>query len=201
MGTKLSTEKTMLDALFPQSRQRVLGLLFGQPDRSFFAREIIALAKTGNGAVQRELERLLQSGLIICTSIGRQQHYQANPNCPLLHELTSLFRKTSGLKDPLYKALLPVKKHIYLALIYGSVAKKTDTARSDIDVLIVSDRLGYDELYKRLDVTAQQLGRRINPTLYTKTEYEGRLASGKDNFLKRIHAADHIRLIGNDHAN
>jgi hypothetical protein len=66
----------------------VLGLLFGQPSRSFFASELIELTGSGSGAVQRELKRLSSSGLVTVKRIGKQKHYQANPDCPVFEELS-----------------------------------------------------------------------------------------------------------------
>ena len=71
---------SLADALFTTTQQRVLALLFGQPARSFFATELIELTGSGSGAVQRELKRLTSSGLITVTPIGKQKHYQANPD-------------------------------------------------------------------------------------------------------------------------
>jgi hypothetical protein len=60
-----TAERTSLaDALFSTTQQRVLGLLFGQPGRSFYANALMALTHSGSGAVQRELARLAQSGLV-----------------------------------------------------------------------------------------------------------------------------------------
>ena len=66
MGTKpaIPTPQGLSDALFPGTKQRVLGILYGQPDRSFYASELIKLANSGSGAVQRELVTLTGSGLI-----------------------------------------------------------------------------------------------------------------------------------------
>jgi DNA-binding MarR family transcriptional regulator len=64
------------DALFSSTQQRVLGLLFGQPNRSFYANELIALAGSGSGAVQREVKRLAESGLVTVVRMGKQKHYQ-----------------------------------------------------------------------------------------------------------------------------
>jgi len=55
---------SLADALFTTTQQRLLALLFGQPSRSFFASELIGLAASGSGAVQRELKRLASSGLL-----------------------------------------------------------------------------------------------------------------------------------------
>src|SRR5882762_3890665 len=78
---------SLVDALFSTTQQRVLALLFGQPERSFFANEIIALTKSGSGGVQKELRRLTDSGLVTTTRIGNQKHFQANHNAPLYQDL------------------------------------------------------------------------------------------------------------------
>jgi len=92
------------DALFTKVQQRVLGVLFGNPGRSFFANEVIALAGSGTGAVQRELTRLAASGLVTVKRIGNQKHYQANAASPVFEELRGLVVKTSGIADVLRAA-------------------------------------------------------------------------------------------------
>jgi len=87
----------LADALFSTTQQRVLGLLFGQPGRSFYANELIALTGGGSGAVQRELARLAHSGLITQQTIGRQKHYQANASAPIFGELCAIASKTMSL--------------------------------------------------------------------------------------------------------
>jgi DNA-binding transcriptional ArsR family regulator len=133
----------LADALFSITQQRVLGFLFGQPDRSFYATELIAAIGAGSGTVQRELARLEASGLITVRRLGTQKHYQANPVSPLFEELVSIARKTVGLAGPLREALDPLAKDIKAAFVYGSVAKQSDTAASDIDLMIVSEKLSY----------------------------------------------------------
>src|SRR5215831_19652242 len=78
------------DALFAKAQQRVLSVIFGNPRRSFYANEVIGLARSGTGAVQRELARLEASGLVTVTRVGKQKHYQANTNSPLFPELRAL---------------------------------------------------------------------------------------------------------------
>jgi hypothetical protein len=80
--------------LFTRTQQRVLGLLFGQPSRSYYATELIALVGAGSGSVQRELARLVGSGLITVRPIGNQKHYQANPESSLFYELCGIAQKT-----------------------------------------------------------------------------------------------------------
>src|SRR5260370_23555768 len=115
---------SIADALFSRTRQRVLGILFGQPERSFFATEIFRRAGTGRGTVQRELERLVGSGLVTVRPVGNQKHYQANAAAPVFEELRSLVLKTSGPAGPLRESFKPLPPKIDVALIYGSVAPR-----------------------------------------------------------------------------
>ena len=188
-------EGSLADALFTATQQRLLGLLFGQPERSFFVTEIIDLAGVGRGAIQRELSRLEQAGLLIAEKRGNQKHYRANPGAPIFDELCSIVRKTVGIETQIREALAPHATRISAALIYGSVAKKTDTATSDIDLLIVADELTLEELYSALSPAEQQLGRPVNPTLLTTRELNERRASGNP-FLERVLSGPVSPLIG-----
>jgi len=185
---------SLADALFTTTQQRVLALLYGQPSRSFFASELIELTGSGSGAVQRELKRLSSSGLVTVTRIGKQKHYQANAACPVFEELRGLVVKTVAMVDPIRQALEPLADRVALALIYGSVARGTDTAASDIDLLVVADGLTLEELYSALAPVETALDRRINPTLYTRAEFEARKNVG-NGFLAQVLAGEHVTLI------
>jgi len=186
---------SLADALFTATQQRLFGLLFGQPERSFFVTELIDLAGVGRGAVQRELSRLEQTGLLIAERRGNQKHYRANPAAPIFDELCSIVRKTVGIESQIREALAPLAARVSAALIYGSVAKRTDTAKSDIDLLVVADDLTLEDLYSALSAAEQQLGRPINPTLFTAEELAKRRASGNP-FLERVLSGPVSPLIG-----
>lgn len=186
------------DVLFSGVQKKVLGLLFGQPDRSFYANEIARLGATGRGALQRELERMQSSGLITMTTIGRQKHYQANRASPVFSELRGIVLKTFGLAEVLRAALSPLAGRIVSAFIYGSVAKGTDTAASDIDVMLVADSLSYSELFEVLGDAEARLGRKINPTLYSPEEFSKRRDSD-NRFVTRVLDQPRIHLLGTDH--
>ena len=187
------------DALFTKTQQRVLALFFGQPGRTFFKRELIDRAGSGSGAVQRELARLVESGLVKVTRIGSQKYYQANRGAPIFEELRGIVTKTVGLADPLRVALRPLARRIELALVYGSVARGEERAESDIDLLIVADGLTLEELFARLAPAEKKLGRRIHPTLYTPEEFARRRKT-RNPFVQKVLAGEHIVLIGNEHA-
>ena len=185
------------DALFSKGRQRVLGVLFGNPGRSFYANEVIALAGSGTGAVQRELIRLEATGLVTATRVGKQKHYQANPAAPVFEELRGLVLKTSGLADVLRVALAPLIGQIGAAFVYGSVAKKQDTAKSDIDLMVVSDSLTYADIFAALEDSTNRLGRKVNPTVYPPQELAKRRKQGNA-FVTRVLAQPKIWLIGGE---
>lgn len=188
---------SVADALFPDVRQRVLALLFTSPDRSFYANELITLARSGKGAVQRELASLLAAELVTVREQGNQKHYQANAASPVFAELRGLVLKTVGLADVLRAALAPLAEQIAAAFVYGSVARHEDTAGSDVDVLVVSDSLGYAELFGALEAATQTLGRTMNPTLYTQDELARRRA--QDNaFVTRVLAQPRVWLLGDE---
>jgi len=202
MGTKAKTRvskvpksTSLTDARKSTVQQRVLAYLFGQPERSFFATELIKLAGGGSGAVQRELARLTDSGLVTVKRVGTQKHYQADPKSPLFAELCSIAQKTVGLAEPLREALAPLAKRITAAFVYGSMAKRSDTAASDIDLMAVSDSLTYADLYAAVEQASARLGRKVNPTVYSRKELARRVKQ-KNAFVTRVMAQPRIWLIG-----
>jgi predicted nucleotidyltransferase len=186
------------DALFTKVQQRVLAVLFGNPGRSFYGNEVIALAGSGTGAVQRELARLEAAGLVTVTRVGKQKHYQANAAAPVFEELRGLVLKSSGLVDVLRAALAPLAPQIHAAFVYGSVAKGQDTAQSDIDLMVVSDSLSYADLFTVLEEATNRLGRTVNPTVYSQQELDQRVRA--DNaFVKRVLAQPNLWVLGEEH--
>jgi len=183
------------DALFSEVQQRVLAVLFGNHGRSFYGNELIALAGSGSGAVQRELARLAAVGLVTVTKIGNQKHYQADPTAPIFDDLRRLVMKTSGLVDIVRSALAPIAGEIVAAFVFGSVAKGVDTVSSDIDLLIVSDTLGYGEIFATLEPATNRLQRTVNPSLYSRAEFGGRRRAGNP-FIKRVLAQPKLWVIG-----
>ena len=173
------------NVLFTKTQQKVLGLLFGRPDQSFYLNEIVGLSKMGRGTINRELERMEAAGIVSKQKIGNQNHYQANPECPIFSELAGIVRKTFGIADVIKIALGPILDEVGLAFIYGSIARAEDTAKSDIDLFVVSDVLAYSEVMELLFESEESLGRTINPTIYTLGEIKERMT--QDNaFMVRI---------------
>lgn len=190
---------SIASSLFSDSQARLMPWLFGQPERSYHLSELRRLTALGSASLQRELKRLVDSQLVLSTRVGNLRCFQANPQSPVYEELVALTRKTMGAAPLLQQALQPMAGDISTAFIFGSLAKGTDTANSDVDVLVVSDGLLLVDILKVLLPIETLLGRKINPTCYTPSEYAKRLAE-PDSFLNRILAQPTLPLIGEMHA-
>jgi predicted nucleotidyltransferase len=195
-GNRAPVISGVADALFTKVQQRVLAVLFGNA-RSFYANELIALACSGSGAVQRQLAQFEAAELVTVRRVGNQKHYQANASAPIFEELRSLVLKTSGLVDVLRAALAPIAAQIDLAFVFGSVAKGKDTAKSDIDLMVISEKVAYADLFATLEPATNRLRRTINPTLYSRMELDKRISDGNA-FIKRVLEQPKLWVIGED---
>lgn len=194
MSTKT---QNLANALFTKAKQRVLGLLYGQPNKDFYTNEIIRHTHIGSGAVQRELEQLSSVGLITLQVVGNQKRYKANQDSPLYNELRSITLKTFGMTDVLREAIEPVHDKISIAFIYGSIAKQTDTANSDIDVMIISQDLTYSDFFSTITEADQKLERKVNPTFHTPQEWIQKI-NERNSFITKLLNQPKIFLIGTE---
>lgn len=185
------------DALFTKTQQRVLGLLYGRPEQSFYSNEIVRLAGMGKGTVTRELDKLSAAGLLTLSRRGNQKHYQANPDNPIFSELTAITQKTFGVVDILKTALQSILPKAELAFVYGSVAKGTEHAGSDIDLMLVGEGLSFSGVMALLLTAEEMSGRKINPTLYSPEELKDRI-NKQQSFISRVLEQDKLWLSGED---
>ena len=185
------------NALFTTTQQKVLGLLYAQPDKSFYTKEILRLTGMGVATIKRELDRMLAAGILSMNKIGNQHHYQANKSCPIYSDLLNIVRKTFGVADVLQEALEPLNSQIDLAFVYGSMSKGMDTASSDIDLLVVTESLVYADLMNVLTDAESLLGRPINPSIYTAQQIKKKIKQ-KNAFLTRLMEQPKLWVKGSD---
>ncbi|EIL99366.1 DNA polymerase subunit beta [Rhodanobacter thiooxydans] len=190
----MSNTSTLMDQLFPATRQRVLAQLLLNPDSSFHLRELARLTGSHAGTLGRELDKLTEGGLVLRSEQGNQVRYQADAGCPLFAELAAMFRKTHGMVPELRAALEPLAKKIQLAMVFGSMARGTQSAGSDIDLLVVG-KVGFAELVQALYPAQQSLQREINPVLYDAAEF-ARRAAGNDGFVRQLSDQPGVFLMG-----
>jgi predicted nucleotidyltransferase len=188
---------SVANALFSKVQQRVLALIFGRPERSFYTSEIVRNVRSGTGAVERELSRLQRSGLVSIERIGNQKHYRANHRSPVFAELQSLVVKTVALTEPLRKFLEPYSDKIKTAFVFGSVAKGADTAHSDIDIMVIGSNLSYTDLYAALQNAENELRRKVSPIFLSPEEWR-RKASRNGSFINKMSALPKIFIFGSE---
>ena len=191
------TTTSIGDALFTKTQQRVLGLLYGKPQQRFYTNEIVRWADMGRGTISRELNRLVSAGMLLVRREGNQHYYSANPDSPVYEELVNIVRKTFGIADVIREALMPVYEQIDLVFIYGSIAKKEEMPRSDIDLLVISDSLAYTDLMTVLAGAESSLARPINPSIYTVAQIEDKLQQ-ENAFLTRVMEQPKLWVKGSD---
>jgi predicted nucleotidyltransferase len=163
--------------------------------RAFHVNELMRLTGLGSASVQREVGRLFDAGLLTDERIGNVRRVQANPSSPVFAELTSLVQKTVGVVPAIAEALLPLADRIEFAAVYGSIAKRSEHADSDVDAMIVSDMLSFAEVMAAFAAVQDRLSRVINPTIYTSAEFTARRAQ-PDSFVNRVLAQPHDVVAG-----
>jgi predicted nucleotidyltransferase len=185
------------DLLFGQTRGRILALLYGAPDETFFVRQIARQVETSVGTVQRELALLADAGLIKRSAVGSQVFYQANQeHPPEFPELRALLAKTTGVFQMLKAALAPLSSRISVAFVYGSVARGEEKAASDIDLMVIG-AITLDEVLDVVGPVEKQLRRPVNPTIYSLEDVRTRLHEG-NHFLQSLKKSKKVFLIGDE---
>lgn len=186
----------LTETLLGKTRRSLLSVLYGHADETFYLRQLVRVAGSGTGAVQRELKALTEAGIIRRIVKGRQVYYQANALCAVYPELKSLITKTAGMGDALKMAMLPLAERILTAFIYGSVARSGERRGSDVDIFLVGD-VTSAEVVETLSPVQLTLNREINPTVYPVEEFRAKYAAGH-HFLKSVLEEKKVFLIGDE---
>lgn len=185
----------LTDILFGTYRKKVLSLLLLHPDTDYHVRELARQTQTAAGTLHKELTRLAAAGLLLRKQQGNQVRYQANRQCPVFPELAGLLRKTTGAAEILTTALTPLQPP--LALLFGSVASGTETASSDVDLLVIAD-LGFADVVRATHPAQAELGREINPVVYSAQEFKRRVQE-QDAFVQDLLTKPKIFLMGTEY--
>ncbi len=174
----------ILEALFPEVRAKVLAILFGQPDREWYLTELARDLGIQPSSLQRELEALSKAGILEQRRDGRRVYIKTDRNSPVFADLRGLLEKTAGVIPVLRGELETLGESIYLAFVYGSIARSEETSVSDIDLMVVG-KAGLSDLIPALRNSERILGRPVNPSVYSSEEFQERARSG-DHFLTTV---------------
>lgn len=189
-------EDLLCSGLFGKTRQRVLALLYGRADRSFYTKQILDSVKIGRGTVQRELKNLVDTGIIVREVQGRQVYYHANEKCPIFQELKSIVRKTFGVADVIRQSLASSARKIRVAFVFGSVARSTDDSRSDIDLMVIG-RISFGDVVSLLSTAEEGVARDINPVVYPTAEFKKK-AKADHHFVRTVLEEEKMFVIGDE---
>jgi predicted nucleotidyltransferase len=186
--------KPLIRHLLGDTRTAILAALLLRPDQGRHLRDLERTTGVSPGALHRELTALVALGVLRREQVGRQVFYRADPACPILPELSGLLRKTAGLVDVLRDALAPLSDSIEMAFVYGSMAKGTPHAHSDVDLMIVGS-VGFADVVLALQHAQESIGREINPTVLSRKEFEKRRKQ-RDSFVATIWQEPRLWLMG-----
>jgi predicted nucleotidyltransferase len=191
----LKTKAALSDLLFPnQYRRKVLGLLLMRPEQQIHLRELARVIGAAPGTLKKELDALCEAGLLRAERVGNQVRFCANTAHPVFPELQALIRKTIGLADALRLSLAPLAGRIDAAFVFGSMASGTESAGSDIDLMVVGDA-GFAEIVDATYAAQATLGREINPKVMSASEWQAKKAE-RNAFLQDVLNKPRIMLIG-----
>jgi predicted nucleotidyltransferase len=173
-------------------RHAILALLIDAPERRLHLRAIARAIDTSAGNAARELGRLEDAGLIRRTREGNQVYFQARPGQPLFGAIREIVRQTVGAPRIVRRHLTGLAG-IERAVIFGSYARGTVDADSDVDVLIVGDP-DRDDLTERLELAGLEIRRPVNEIVMKADELAARRARG-DKLIESIDAGPVIEVL------
>lgn len=174
-------------------RQNILVRFFAEEGRKFYINEMARLAGTSQGTCRRELNRLVDVGLLATSRTGNLLYYELNKQAPFFNEFRTIIQKTIGIEAIIRNGLQGLKG-INFAFIFGSYAKNELESGSDIDIAVIGS-ISNDRIIKVIRDAESLIGREINYHLYSEKEFQRNVITSS--FTKNI-IKNHIMVIGDD---
>ena len=191
----LRGERNVLTKLFSSTRAELLGLFFNNPDDKFYLREIARHIGKDAAGIKRELDNLVEMGLLSKENRGVQKYYFVNKNSPIFSEMKGLIFKTTGVQGAM-KASLSRLKGVHAAFIYGSYAKGTEKEDSNINLMVIG-QANITELNDMVMGLEEKLKREIDYLVFDEQEYRKRKES-RDPFIRDLLKGKKIFLVGRE---
>jgi predicted nucleotidyltransferase len=176
-----------------KTRKELFRLYFTNSDHEYYLRELERILHTPVSMIRKELTRLEEDGIFLSRRKGNSTYYLLNKSYPLFDEFKSIVFKTIGIQG-LLREILSKMKGIEVAFIYGSFAKHEETAKSDIDLLIIG-KIDDSRLLREINKLEEILKREINYSIFRREEFKQKMKE-KDSFIKDLLKNPKIFLIG-----
>ncbi|MEI8371781.1 MAG: hypothetical protein WCJ35_02990 [Planctomycetota bacterium] len=183
-----------IDPLINKTTQGLLAATVLQPDRWWYLSDLAKHLRRRPSSLQTPLFSLVSAGILSRRKEGNRVYFQANLDCPFLPELQGLMAKTVGLVEVLRETFMPLKDRLEVAFIHGSVAKSSEVAASDIDVIAIGS-LGLADLSPVLEKAEERLGRPVNASVYSPQEFAKKIAA-KNHFLCAVLDKEKLFVLG-----
>ena len=172
----------------------LLRLLYTNPQKSFYMQEIGKILGKKPGVFQRTLNALAAEGMLISEYRANARYFQANTHYPLYPEIKKIISKTVGVEGSL-RELMEKVKEVKAAFIYGSFAKGSERADSDVDLLVIGSSDAEEKLTKEIPRLEKKMQREINYKLYSVQEFRHKRRKG-DPFLEEVLTDKRVVLKG-----
>jgi predicted nucleotidyltransferase len=176
-----------------KTRKAIFGLYFTNPEAEYYLRELERVLNIPVSMIHKELLRLEKEGIFAAHKKGNLVYYHINKAYPLFAEFKSIVFKTIGIQGLLKEAAGKIKG-VEAAFIYGSFARNSENATSDIDLLVIGN-INEDELVREINCIEKSIKREINYTLYTMAEFKKKKRL-KDSFISDLLESPKVFLIG-----
>lgn len=198
----------MLEHLFgSKTRLKLLRIFFRHPGQAFFVRELTRMLEVQINAIRRELDILIQAGLVkekeadkktaLDARLGEKlrKYYMLNTDSILYPEIQALLRKAQVLGEQHFLTALQEKGgDIKLLLLTGQF---TGDKRSPSDVLLVGE-IKERVLERLIADYEKEFGFAIRYTIMSEKEFFERRHM-MDKFLYSLFEADHVKVVNRLH--
>ncbi len=189
----------MFEQLFgSKTRVKLLSLFYNNPDRPFYVREITRKIDEQINSVRRELQNLLNIGIVRSVSQSNRLYYEVNAKYNFHKELQSIFQripaKSKDIKqtkeeDHIFKGLQKAG-NVRMAFLTGAFVRGS---HQQIDIFIVGD-MNKSQLAKIVGDMEKEMNRELNYAAMTIEDFDYR-RNLNDRFLTDILDENKIILV------
>ena len=179
---------TPLEKLFgSKTRTKLLSLFFGNPERSYYVREMTRVIDEQINSVRRELLNLESIGIIKNETYDNKIYYSANNKHPYARALVMLFSsrtdvaiETAVVKPNAWEEYVrPVKNYLTCLIVTNRLP-----GQEGVDLLIVGDDRT-KKLTHWAEVVEKKEGKPRNYVIMSRDDFQYRL-NVKDRFVSEV---------------
>ncbi|MBD3279472.1 MAG: hypothetical protein GF390_02045 [Candidatus Pacebacteria bacterium] len=186
---------TLKDFMISRVRVKLMKLFFQDPQEMYYVRQMTRKIKEEINAVRRELDRMLDYGLLKSEERGNRLYYRLNSRYLYFQELQQMVAKSTGLGKRIRRARRKLGS-LSFVMFSGKFIKNVDVNPEEVDVLVVGEVV-LPELEKLIKTEQKKLGREINYAVFNDNEFEFR-KTRRDPFIMDILYGSRVMIVGSE---